>query len=551
MRNPRSLNLCAIVLLFGMLLSACGGGAATTTTPTTAAPAATEAAVPTEAPVATEAAPAATEAATSAAATEAATEATTAATAAATEAATEAPTEAATTAATEATAAATEAATTAASSGGPVTNPPTSGDQVDSIDLTGKKIEVVYWHNRPQADQDLLQSMFDEFNKSNPYGITARAEIAGAGYPDVYSKVTAAIQAGQPPEMSVAYQNQAAFYRSQGAVVDLTPFINSKKYGLSEADLSDYFKTFLDSDANPQYQGERLGFPTQRSMAVMYYNADALQKLGYSEPPTDWKTFEEAACKYSDAANNRYGLAFQHDVSNFAAIVFSNGGRILAEDGKSYVYNSQAGVDSLGLIQRLFKNKCAVEVPASERNGEQSRFASGNALFTFGSSSGLPFYADAVSKGSNFKWDIAMFPNSGKPAVDLYGASISVYKTTPEKELASWLVIKFLGEKAQTTKWAAQTGYLPVRQSAKADVIAAFKNDPKWGPVAESYGKLFDWAQYSMIESPVAGYDAVRTQLDKDVVSRVMTEPDADLKQLLDDSVQQANQSIEENAPGN
>jgi len=408
---------------------------------------------------------------------------------------------------------------------------------------------VVYWHNRPQADQDLLQSMFDEFNKSNPYGITAKAEIAGAAYPDVYSKATAAIQAGQPPEMSVAYQNQAAFYRSQGPVVDLTPFTTSKKYGLSQDDRQDYYEAFLASDANPQYKGERLGFPTQRSMAVMYYNVDALQKLGYDKPPADWKAFEEVACKYSDAANNRYGLALQHDISNFAAMVFSNGGRMLAEDGKSYVFNSQAGVDSLALIQRLFKNKWAVEVPASERNGEQSLFASGNALFTFGSSSGLPFYADAVSKGGKFKWDIALFPNSGKPAVDLYGASISVYKTTPEKELASWLLIKFLGEKAQTTKWAAATGYLPVRKSAKDDVIAAFKSNPKWGPVADSYAKLFDWAQYSMIESPVAGYDPVRTQLDKDVLSRVMTDPTADPKQLLDDGVQQANAVLEENAP--
>ena len=41
--------------------------------------------------------------------------------------------------------------------------------------------------------------MLDDFNKSNPYGIVAHAEIAGAAYPDVYNKVNAAIQAGQPP----------------------------------------------------------------------------------------------------------------------------------------------------------------------------------------------------------------------------------------------------------------------------------------------------------------------------------------------------------------
>ncbi len=180
----------------------------------------------------------------------------------------------------------------------------------------------------------------------------------------------------------------------------------------------------------------------------------------------------------------------------------------------------------------------------------QNRFANGEVLFVFGSSSGLPFYADAVGKAGKFKWDIALPPQSGpKPAINLYGASVSVYKTTPEKELAAWLVVKFLGEKAQTTRWAIQTGYLPVRASAKADVIAGFKANPTWGPVADSYAKMFDWAPYSMIESPVAGYDPVRALIDTDIMSKVLTDPKADVKKLLDDGVKKANDLLKENAP--
>jgi multiple sugar transport system substrate-binding protein len=440
-------------------------------------------------------------------------------------------------------------ASSATSSSATASNPPTTPDMVDSIDLTGKNVEVVYWHNRPQQDQDLLQSMLDQFNQSNPYGIKARAEIAGAAYPDVYNKVNAAIQAGQPPEISVAYQNQAAFYRAEGAVIDLNPFIKSSKYGLSQDDLNDYYQTFLDSDANPQFQNEHLGFPTQRSIDVLYYNADWLHQLGYDQPPQDWQGWEQAACKASNPSQNKYGWAMSHEPSDFASMVFSRGGRILAADGSAYVFNDQAGVDSLALIQRMFKNQCAVEVPASERNGGQNRFANGQVLFIMGSSSGLVQTQDAVSKGNNFKWDIAMYPNTGKPAVNLYGASVSVYKTTPEKELAAWLVIKYLGERAQTARWAESTGYLPVRQSAKPDVVAAFKADPKWGSAADSYARMFDWFQYSMVESPVAGYDPVRDLIDKSLMSRVITDATVDPKSILDDAVNQANAILKENAP--
>jgi multiple sugar transport system substrate-binding protein/sn-glycerol 3-phosphate transport system substrate-binding protein len=429
-----------------------------------------------------------------------------------------------------------------------VSNPPTSAEMVDAINLQGKNVEVTYWHNRPQQDQDLLQGMLDEFNKSNPYGITAHAENAGAGYPDVYNKVNTAIQANQPPEMSVAYQNQAAFYRAQGAVVDLNPFIKSTKYGLSQDDLKDYVQAFLASDENPQFSGERLGFPTQRSMDVLYYNADWLKQLGADSAPKDWKTWEDLACKASDS-QSKYGWAVQHDASTFAALVFGHGGQILATDGKSYVFNSPAGVESLAMMQRMFKNKCAVEVPTSERNGEQNRFGAATALFTLGSSSGLPFYQQAVSSGGKFQWSIEMPPISGQPAINLYGASISVYKTTPEKELASWLVLKYLGEKTQTTKWASATGYLPVRQSAKQDVINNYKNDPKWGPVADSYAKMFDWAQYAKVESPVAGYDPVRDLIDKQTMTKVMSDSETDPKKILDDVVAQANQILADNAP--
>jgi ABC-type glycerol-3-phosphate transport system substrate-binding protein len=430
-----------------------------------------------------------------------------------------------------------------------INNPPKTAAEVDAIDLTGKKVSITYWHNRPQKDQDMLQSMFDEFNKTNPYGITAKAEIGGASYNDVYNKVNAAIQAGAPPDISVAYQNQAAFYRAQGAVIDLTPFVKSTKYGLSEADSKDYFAAFLASDANPQFKGEVLGFPTQRSMDVMFVNMDMLKKAGYDKIPTDWKTWEEAACKASDPANKKYGWTFRHDASNFASQVFSRGGRILAEDGSAYVFNSQAGIDTIAMIQRMIANKCAVEIPTSERYGEQNRFGAGEILFVFASSSGLPFYQEAVAKGGKHNWDIAMLPNTGKPAVNLYGASVSVYKTTPEKELAAWLVIKFLGAKEQTTRWAIATGYLPVRNSAKADVIAAFKKDPMWGPVADSYAKMFDWAQYAMVESPVAGYDPVRALIDTDVMSKVLADPKADVKALLDAAVKKSNDILKENAP--
>jgi hypothetical protein len=88
-----------------------------------------------------------------------------------------------------------------------------------------------------------------------------------------------------------------------------------------------------------------------------------------------------------------------------------------------------------------------------------------------------------------------------------------------------------------------------VRQSAKADVIAGFKADKTWGPVADSYAKMFDWTKLALIESPVAGYDPVRLSLDKDVITKLIQDPKSDVKKLLDDAKVKADQVLKENAP--
>ena len=111
-----------------------------------------------------------------------------------------------------------------------INNPPKSSDEVDAIDLMGKNVTVTYWHQRPQAQQEVLQAMLDDFNKTNPYGIKATAEIAGAAYPDVYNKVNAAIQAGMPLQewseiaLAIGKKNRGA-----NLLLRLRPWENSWK----------------------------------------------------------------------------------------------------------------------------------------------------------------------------------------------------------------------------------------------------------------------------------------------------------------------------------
>jgi hypothetical protein len=77
-------------------------------------------------------------------------------------------------------------------------------------------------------------------------------------------------------------------------------------------------------------------------------------------------------------------------------------------------------------------------------------------------------------------------------------------------------------------------------------VTAAFKSDPNWGVAADMYANLFDWIPYSMSEPSAAGYDAVRTILARDIVDKVVADPNVDARALLDTSVKNANDTLKQ-----
>lgn len=437
-----------------------------------------------------------------------------------------------------------------------INNPPRTAEEVDAIDLTGKNVTIKFWHRYSGSQITKVLEIANDFNEKNPYGIKVELEQAGSTYDDVYNKINATIQGGGDlPALAIAYQNQAALYRGEGMVVDLTPFIQSRKYGLSDEDLADFFPYFLASDKNPQFPGEVLGWPTQRSMEVLYVNLDMLNELGATEPPRTLAELEELACKAANPAEEKYGFVWRNDASNFATLVFANGGDILAPDASGYVFNSQAGLEALSFYKRLFENNCAVAIPTSERFGEQNRFAAGKLLFVAASSSGLPFYASAVARSEKpFKWTIAMFPQASadaRPKVNLYGASWSVLKTTPEQELAAWLFMKHFTEKENTAAWAITSNYMAVRQSAAQIAIEQVKASSRFADfpeAAEGYAKLYEWIQYGAVESPVAGYDPVR-KLIRDMVQTVAVQGEGDPAEALEAAVRQANELLAEYAP--
>ena len=153
----------------------------------------------------------------------------------------------------------------------------------------------------------------------------------------------------------------------------------------------------------------------------------------------------------------------------------------------------------------LYKKGYAHKI--AESYGDQTDFGNQKVLFTIGSSSGLPYYQMAVDAGEagSFEWSVAPPPSTGTPAVNVYGASLSVPATTPERQLAAWLFVRWFTEPAQQAEWVGISNYFPVRYSVADNLGEYLAANP-------SYADAFNIIQTAVTkaEPPWLGYSEVR-----------------------------------------
>lgn len=418
---------------------------------------------------------------------------------------------------------------------GATATPKPTGSAVDSVTISAP-VEVVFWHVSSQTQGENLQKMVDEFNSKNP-NIKVKAEYKGS-YSDIRKAILAAITAGITPDVAVAYTNQVAEYANAGKITVLDDYVNSVKYGLTKADLDDLYAAYLAVDRNPSQGNKLLSMRTSPSMEVLFYNIDMMKELGLGDkPPKTWDDFAKM-CKAAGKAGKK-GYALSISASTLSSWIFTRGGEVLSADGKKSLLNEKPAVDSLVFLKDLLDSGCAYQI--AERFGDQTDFANGKVLFTFGSSAGLPYYRDAIQDKATakpkFDWSVDIFPNTGKPVVDMYGPSWTVFKSTPEKQLASWLFLKWFTEKDQTAKWSVLTGYFPMRKSAaESDGV---KKQMESLPV---YKKAFDFLPYAKSEPNVAAWEAIRAVM-ADAVTGVATGK-LTPQQALDDAHKKANEAL-------
>jgi ABC-type glycerol-3-phosphate transport system substrate-binding protein len=383
---------------------------------------------------------------------------------------------------------------------------PSTEGELAGVDPRGVTVE--WWHNHSGSREEKLLPLVAKFNETNECGITVNATNQGS-YNDIRDKVNGGLATGELPGLVVGYQNDQAFYQLSNGLADLSVYMNDPTWGLTAEDKADFYESFLMASVHPAYDNQQLGFPPNRSAEGLFYNITWLKELGFDgNPPTTPDEFREMACAAAEAnGDGTGGYILRDDASAVAAWTFAFGGDILTEDGKGYVYNGDATVEAMTFLKGLYDDGCAYFFTEGFPNPE---FAARRAMFTSGSSSGLPFYASdiatvATEKGTTpDEWGFAALPHTtADPVMNIYGGDVMVPVTTPETQLAAWIFIKWFTSPEIQAEWVKISNYFPTRASTSDYLGDFYSQNPQFAQAVELL-------QYGAYEPQLISYQSVR-----------------------------------------
>jgi multiple sugar transport system substrate-binding protein/sn-glycerol 3-phosphate transport system substrate-binding protein len=359
------------------------------------------------------------------------------------------------------------------------------------------------WDRQTTENADILEAIVKAFNAQNP-GLPVKVVQSG-NYGDIYRKTTAAIKARTLPSMAVAYGNMTVEYAREGAVADLGEFIRDPERGLAEADLGDFFPAVLEQNRYPQFGGAVLSWPYTKAVLVLYFNTRVMTAAGLSAPPATWDEFL-GQCRVIKAKTGKHAICLDVDASTLDALIFSRGGEIV-KDGR-LSFSSPQTLAMLGMLETLFKEGLAYQ-NTPRTFSDQTAFGANETAFAFRPSSSLPYFK-LVMEG-NEGWGVARIPQSdpARPATVLYGANVSVFKTTAAHQAAAWAFLKYFTSPKVNAEWAVKTGYLPCRKSATEEP-ALQKFWAEW-----AYNRVaFDCLAFARSEPNVVGWQTIRSLLE-------------------------------------
>ena len=398
----------------------------------------------------------------------------------------------------------------------------------------GNPVTVTLWHNYGGQMKTTMDELVDEFNSTVGHEkgiILSVTSISSSATLQEKLDMAANGDPGAPalPDITTCYPKTALNLKENEQLCDL-----SEQF--TEEELSAYVPRFLEEGT---IDGDLYVFPIAKSTEVLFVNQTLFDRFAAESGVTleDLSTFEgiaDAARKYYDWTDAKTPEVPLDGKAFYAADSLFN----LAQVGMEQIGQSLLSGQSLDLSTEGYRRiwdfyfDTAVAGGAAIYDGYSSDLSkTGDIVCSTGSTAGILFYGDEITYPDNItekvEYTVLPYPvfAGGEKIAIQRGGGMCVTSSTPEKEYAAAVFLKWFTAPEQNMKFVSSTGYLPVTQEAFDNILEEEmdaienKNIQKLLMAAATMQREYDF----YIPPTFAGFDEIGNAYEEGLRAKVKT----------------------------
>jgi len=343
-----------------------------------------------------------------------------------------------------------------ACSGGSESSNSSGGSSDGAAAQSGKKVELEFYYPVAVGGpiQQLIDQLASDFMAEHP-DIVVNPIYAGS-YQDTMTKVTTAVQGGNPPDMAVLLSTELYTLLEMKVLEELTNHFPQEYW-------NDFFEGFM---GNTKSGDQIWSVPFQRSTIVLYYNKDKFREAGLDpeKPPTTWEELVEYGKQLT--TGDQWGIEIPSTGYQYwmlQAMALQTGGNIMSGDGKKVFFTEPYVEEALQFYVDLGQKHQIMPKGILEWATVPSDFISGKTAMMYHTTGNLT----RVKNEANFDFDVAFLPANKQYGTPTGGGNIYVFKDIPEENKQAALeFIKFLTRPERVAQWSIDTGYVGTTKSA-------------------------------------------------------------------------------------
>ena len=317
-------------------------------------------------------------------------------------------------------------------------------------------LKLTVWSSFSGKNGEAETELVKRFNESQS-NVVVDYQFQG-NYEETAQKVTAALQARTAPDVSLLSDVWwFKFYLSQN-LLPLDDLLSAQNI-----DLADYQDSLINEGVR---QGKHYWMPFARSTPLFYYNKEKWAAAGLPDRgPETWDEFVEWAPTLLQKEGDELKVsAFAHpDGASYIAWLFQgvawqfNGS--YSDPDFTMRMTDEATLEA-GQFYKNTVHNYGWAVPSKDISSDFINGLTAASMMSTGSMGG-------IKANATFEFGTAFLPKKYQFGCCTGGAGLAILASTPaEKQEAAMSYIAFVSNPENTTYWAQNTGYMPVRKSA-------------------------------------------------------------------------------------